>query len=337
MIASRPACLPSRPARTPSEGAPPGPPRAGRGGSARSRPGCARRPARMHRRPRARPAVGEAGEAGRRGRVGQAALHRASPSMSRVAERSRAGPARSDRTVGRSRSSSSAHRMSVCPRRGSSSVLSSAFCASWFIRWASSTIATRTPPSIGMQGELVGEPQPCRARDAGRSGSARRHPRVARRCRSGWLPCSTMRHAATRTGRAGRRRRRPCTAGPAARSIASGRLADRRRDPTSRSACGTRPRSCRGPTAGWPPRPTVRHDPCPTVSASGADGRSRDRPRWARPRPASLRGPALLGASAAGCGGLGGPRPAAGVGRTPCGRVVGALRAPRPRSPSSER
>ena len=65
--------------------------------------------------------------------------------------------AQRDRTVGSSRSSSSATRISVVPAGGSSSVLSSADWASSFIRSASRMIATRATPSTGSSDELRDE------------------------------------------------------------------------------------------------------------------------------------------------------------------------------------
>ena len=79
----------------------------------------------------------------------------ATPRSARIVSISRTGtgPSRSraqrDRMVGSSGSSASAHRMSVTPAGGSSSVFRSAAWASSFIRWASRMMATRAPPSTG--------------------------------------------------------------------------------------------------------------------------------------------------------------------------------------------
>ncbi len=66
--------------------------------------------------------------------------------------------AQRERMVGSSCSSSSAHRMSVVAGGGSSSVLSSADCATSFIRWASRMIATRCAAFDREQREVDRQP-----------------------------------------------------------------------------------------------------------------------------------------------------------------------------------
>ena len=101
------------------------------------------------------PAAGEPGEPGGQRRVGDAALGQDRldvPHADRAEPDARA--ARADRRAAR-RSSSSAQRMIVTPTGGSSRVLSRAPWASSFMRWAASTMATRAPPSSGMQRQLA--------------------------------------------------------------------------------------------------------------------------------------------------------------------------------------
>ena len=148
--------------------------------------------------------------------------------------------AQRDRTVGSSRSSSSAHRISVVPAGGSSSVLSSADCASSFMRCASRRTATRAPPSTGSSASSTARP-----RTVPGSGWRRSPMRIwppapsgSRRWRSGWLPCSTIRQPRhVRHGRSAPSA--PVHRSAAAMSIASGSLPTDA-GPASRMACGTR-------------------------------------------------------------------------------------------------
>ncbi len=178
-----------------------------------------RRPARdpAGRRPAGRAAPRSADRPGR-GRRG-------SPRC-RAPRRARGGARKQrDRTVGRRRASWSAQSTIVTPAGGSSRVLSRADWASSFIRSAPSMIATRAPPSTGISGSSPMRSVTPRYFASGPPMTTwRPGPAGPRRCRSGWPPCSTSRHA--RHARHGRSAERGRAQQPGREVEREGRLAD---------------------------------------------------------------------------------------------------------------
>ena len=228
--------------------------------------------------------------------------------MSRAPTSPRRSRKQRDRTVGRRRASWSAQSRIVTPAGGSSRVLSRADWASSFIRSALSMMATRAPPSTGMSSSSPTRSLTPRYFASGPPMTTwRPGPAGPRRWRSGWLPCSTSRHA--RHVRHGRASTAAVHNSPAAMSSARVVLPTPS-GPTRRTAWGTGPRiivaaaasaaACprvRAPSMNLSVRP-VRLAPWSCASCA-ASVRSRSRRRSRSPWLASPSRPPACGSHAA--------------------------------------
>jgi len=274
---------------------------------------------RLRRRASARPGEPAAARAMVRARVASA---RPSSTSSVAMASVLTGPSRTRAerlvTVGRMLPESSAHSTMHAAPTGSSSVLSSAFWASGLRRCADSMSAKRSVASMGISASSDASAWTCGSRICSPA------PSGARRCRSGWFPCATLRHAGhSRQGRS--IGSSAVHRSPAARSSARVVLPTPG-GPTTRTDCGGRPvtiaRRTPASASGWP---RVRNRPASLRMDRLSPHRSWPRPwwsdvgsawRWPRRPPSPARGRARQRPWWSDVGsawrGLGGPSPSRG-------------------------